>query len=93
MGLILFGYKIIVIRPFINDQIFNIFISDAIASIGMLSQTYLEAIKSETILVPTVSWSIVTHERIISPDSDASMHSISRYARVIVWRGCGVKFT
>ncbi|KAL5264781.1 hypothetical protein ACHWQZ_G005748 [Mnemiopsis leidyi] len=53
---------------------------DSIASVGLLSQTYLSAIKSETILVPTVSWSFVTQERIDSPDADASLQSITRFS-------------
>ncbi|XP_063675864.1 MORC family CW-type zinc finger protein 3-like [Bolinopsis microptera] len=53
---------------------------DSIVSVGLLSQTYLDAIKSETILVPTVSWSYVTHERIESPDAEASLQSIIRFS-------------
>lgn len=53
---------------------------DSIASVGLLSQTYLKGVKSETILVPTVSWSVVTQDRIESPDAEASLQSITTYS-------------
>ena len=55
----------------------NLRVSDCIASAGMLSQTYLEAVRSETILVPTVNFAFNTGEVIETPDSLASLRSIT----------------
>ena len=49
-------------------------------SVGLLSQTYLEAVNAETILVPSVSWALNTEEMIDTPDSKTSLDCICQFS-------------
>ncbi|XP_041353978.1 MORC family CW-type zinc finger protein 3-like isoform X2 [Gigantopelta aegis] len=49
-------------------------------SVGMLSQTYLKRINSETVLVPIVSWTISTKEIVRTPEARNNLLAILRFS-------------
>lgn len=54
--------------------------SNGTMSIGFLSQSYLEKIKADTVLVPIVTWDAKTKDIIESVDSSGSLKALTTYS-------------
>ncbi|XP_062570925.1 MORC family CW-type zinc finger protein 3-like isoform X3 [Saccostrea cucullata] len=51
-----------------------------VMSVGLLSQTYLKAIKAETVLVPIISWNLPNKTRRTSPETKNNLSAICSHS-------------
>ncbi|XP_061176221.1 MORC family CW-type zinc finger protein 3-like [Saccostrea echinata] len=51
-----------------------------VMSVGLLSQTYLKAIKAETVLVPIISWNLPNKTRRTSPETKNNLSAICTHS-------------
>ncbi|XP_056014445.1 MORC family CW-type zinc finger protein 3-like isoform X3 [Ostrea edulis] len=51
-----------------------------VMSVGLLSQTYLKAIKAETVMVPIISWDLPSKTRKVTPESKNNLSAICSHS-------------